>query len=76
MDRFEYDITQHASDTFDRVVYFCSKSGRCGIEEITKDQTRILTDILNHRGKEGWGLVQIAFGDDGMMAYWKRKLPE
>jgi len=34
MDRFEYDITQHASDTFDKVVYFCSKSGQCGIEEI------------------------------------------
>jgi hypothetical protein len=74
MDRFEYDITQHASDTFDKVVYFCSKSGQCGIEEIAKDQTRILTDILNNRGKEGWELVQIAFGNDGMMFYWKRKI--
>ena len=76
MDCFEYDITQHASDTFDKVIYFCSKSGQCGIEEVTKDQTRLLTDILNSRGKEGWELVQIAFGKDGMMAYWKRRCNE
>ncbi len=76
MDRFEYDITRHASETFDRVVYFCSKSGRCGLDEVTKDQTRILTDILNRRGEEGWELVQIAFGKDGVVAYWKRKLLE
>ena len=76
MSRFEYDVTQHASDTFDKVVYFCSVSGQCGIDEITKDQTRVLTDILNNRGKEGWELVQIAFGKDGMMAYWKRRIKD
>jgi hypothetical protein len=31
-----------------------------------------LTDILNNRGREGWELVQISFGRDGLMAYWKR----
>ena len=36
MSRFEYDVTRHASDTFDKVVYFCSVSGQCGIDEITK----------------------------------------
>ena len=71
---FEYEITQHSADTFNKIVYFCSKSGQCGIDEVSKDQTRILTDILNNRGKEGWELVQVSFGKDGIMAYWKRKI--
>lgn len=76
MKRFEYEITRHSADTFDKVVYFCSKSGQCGIDEVSKDETRILTDILNHRGKEGWELVQIAFGQDGLMVYWKRRIKD
>jgi len=35
-----------------------------------------LTDILNNRGSEGWELVQIAFGKDGMMAFWKRRIKD
>ena len=76
MTRFEYEITRHSADTFDKVVYFCSKSGQCGIDEVSKDQARILTDILNYRGKEGWELVQVAFGKDGVMAYWKRRMKD
>ena len=72
MKHFEYEITQHSAETFDKVVYFCSKSGQCSIDEVSKDQTRTLTDILNNRGREGWELVQISFGRDGLMAYWKR----
>jgi hypothetical protein len=72
MERFEYEITQHSSDTFDKIIYFCSASGQCGIDEVSKDQTRILADILNNRGKKGWELVQISFGKDGVMAFWKR----
>jgi len=74
MERFEYEITQHPADTFEKVIYFCSKSGQCGIDEVSKDQTRILTDILNSRGREGWALVHISFGNDGVMAFWKRKI--
>ena len=62
MKRFEYKITKHSADTFDKIIYFCSKSGQCGIDEVSKDQTRILTDVLNTQGKEGWELVQISFG--------------
>lgn len=76
MARFEYDISRHPAETFNKVVYFCSKSGQCGIDEITKDQTRTLTDILNNRGQEGWSLVQIVFGEDGVMAFWKRRIKE
>ena len=76
MTHFEYEITRHSADTFNKVVYFCSKSGQCGIDEVSKDQTRILTDILNNRGGEGWELVQISFGKDGVMALWKRKIKD
>jgi hypothetical protein len=44
MERFEYKITKHSSDTFEKIIYFCSESGQCGINEVSKDQTRILTD--------------------------------
>jgi len=76
MKRFEYKIAKHSADTFDKVIYFCSKSGQCGIDEVSKDQTRILTDILNIQGSEGWALVQISFGKDGVMIYWKRRIKE
>jgi len=76
MKRFEYEITKHSADTFEKVVYFCSETGQCSIDEISRDQTRILADILNQRGKEGWELVQVVFGEDGVMAFWKRKVKE
>ena len=76
MERFEHKITKHSADTFDKVIYFCSKSGQCGIDEVSKDQTRILTDILNTQGNEGWALVQISFGKDGVMIYWKRRIKD
>jgi hypothetical protein len=76
MKRFEYEITKHSADTFDKVVYFCSETGQCGLDEVSRDQTRILADILNQKGQEGWELVQVAFGQDGLMAFWKRKVKE
>ena len=76
MKRFEYEITKHSADTFDKVVYFCSETGQCGLDEVSRDQTRILADILNQKGQEGWELVQVAFGRDGLMAFWKRKVKE
>jgi hypothetical protein len=74
MEHFEYEITRHASDTFDNIIYFCSESGQCGIDEVSKSQTRVLTDILNNRGGKGWELVQISYGKDGIMAFWKRRM--
>jgi hypothetical protein len=76
MDRYEYKITKHSAETFDKIIYFCSELGQCGIDEVSKDQTRILTDILNTQGNEGWALVQISFGKDGMMVYWKRRIKD
>jgi hypothetical protein len=76
MKRFEYKITKHLARTFDKIIYFCSKSGECSIDEVSKRQTRNLTDILNDQGREGWELVQISFGKDGVMVYWKRRIKD
>ena len=76
MKRFEYEITKHPADTFNQVVYFCSEVGECSVNEVPGDETKVLADILNERGKQGWELVQIFFGKDGAMAFWKRKVKE
>jgi hypothetical protein len=36
----------------------------------------MLSQILNERGNHGWELIQVSFGKDGMMAFWKRKVKE
>jgi hypothetical protein len=74
MDRFEYEITTHSSETFSRLVYFCSDKGDCGIEHVPAEEPQILVDLLNERGRDGWELIQLLFGSNGVMAYWKRKL--
>ena len=74
MKRFEYEITRHEATTFKQVVYFCSETGECSIDEVPADQTGMLVDTLNKRGEEGWELVQVSFGKDGVLAFWKRKV--
>ena len=76
MKRFEYEITQHAANTFKQLVYFCSETGECSIDEVPGDQIRMLVDILNGQGREGWELVQVSFGKDGVLAFWKRKIKD
>jgi hypothetical protein len=71
---YEYEITKHPAETFRNVIYFCSEAGQCSMDEVTKDDTRTLTTILNNHGKEGWELIQVSFGKDGIMAFWKRAL--
>jgi len=74
MKRFEYDITKHAAKDFNHLVYFCTDKGECNIDQVPLDQTNILVDILNERGKEGWDLVQALFGKDGLVVIWKREI--
>ena len=45
MKRFDFKLPTYPVVTFDKIIYFCYKSGQCGIEEVSKDQTRILTDL-------------------------------
>jgi len=74
MKRFEYTITKYSSDTFNLLVYFCSEAGECSLNQIPSDQTKVLEDILNKQGSQGWVLVQLFFGKDGAMAFWRREL--
>ena len=74
MKSFEYEITQHPANRFNQVVYFCSEASECGLEQVPGDQKEILTDILNERGEKGWELIEVYFGKDGIMAFWKREL--
>jgi hypothetical protein len=74
MERFEYEITTHSAESFARVVYFCSDAGDCSLEEVPVQEPAILANILNERGLNGWELVQMVFGKDGVLACWKRRL--
>ena len=74
MIKFQYDITKHSSDEFTQLVYFCTDSGECDFDQLPNDQLHLLVDRFNEKGSQGWGLVQVFFGGDGAIAFWKRAL--
>jgi hypothetical protein len=75
MKKFQYEISKHSSDKFNELVYFCSDQGDCSLNQIPADQTEILSQVLNKRGGQGWELVQLVFGKEGVVAIWKREVP-
>jgi hypothetical protein len=74
MQRFEYDVTRHSADTFRELTFYCSEKGECTLDTVPQEQTDILKALLNQRGWEGWELIQLAFGDNGLIAFWKRAI--
>ncbi len=76
MQRFEYEITTHPADTFNELVFYCTQPGECSLDQIPHDQTKNVQGLLNERGWQGWELVQLSFGKDGVIAFWKRALEE
>ena len=72
MAQYIYEITKHPANEFSHLTYFCTESGECSLEDVTDDQTAVLRDILNYKGSEGWELVQLFFGKDGVVAIWKK----
>jgi hypothetical protein len=74
MKQFEYEVSKHPADEFTHLVYFCTEEGACKIDQIPSDQTKILEDILNEKGANGWELVQTFFGKDGIVIIWKREI--
>jgi hypothetical protein len=72
--RFEYEITKHSFEEFKEFAFFCTDQGSCSLDQVPVDQFRILKDLMNHQGKNGWELVQILFGDGGVVAFWKKAL--
>ncbi len=74
MQRFEYEVTTHAEEQFRELVFYCNEQGECGLNDVPPDQFTVLVKILNSRGAEGWELVEIKFGKEGLIAFWKRQL--
>lgn len=74
MDTFEYRITRHPSGEFKKLVYFCTEAGECKVNELPADQLGVMEEILNDRGSRGWEMVHLSFGEDGVVAFWKRRV--
>lgn len=74
MKKFEYEITKHPAREFSRLAYFCAETGECKYDQLLNAQIKVLNDILNERGSMGWELIQLIFGKDGIVAYWKRAI--
>jgi hypothetical protein len=36
-------------------------------------QTEVLQSLLNGEGENGWELVQVSFGRNGILAFWKKE---
>jgi hypothetical protein len=72
MKRFEYDITVHPIEQFRQLAYLCTDKGECSAEQVPADERKILSDILNDHGVEGWELVQLIFSGTDVTAFWKR----
>lgn len=72
--RFEYEISRHSAEAFTDLVYSCNQGGECTLEQVPLDQVTFLQDILNSRGSLGWELVQVIFGKDGVLIFWRRMI--
>ena len=72
--KFEYDITKHHAKDFPQLVYYCTDKGECTYNDVPSEQIDILQNILNEKGADGWEMVQAFFGEDGVIAFWKREI--
>ena len=74
MKKYEYQITIHPVETFKQVAFFCTQEGECSLENLPSDQVKVLQTLLNERGQQGWELVDMSFGKDGVLAIWKSEV--
>lgn len=74
MKRFEYDITKHSDDEFEKIIYFCSATGECSLNDVSDSAVESLKRMFNNRGNSGWELIQFTSGKEGMLAFWKRNV--
>ena len=70
---YKYRITKHPAGEISSIVYFCTENGKCKYDQVPTDQLKKLEEILNIEGKEGWELIQLSFGEDGVVAFWKKE---
>ena len=72
MSHFEYEITLHSTEEFTQLVYFCTDQGECSVRDLSPDQLSVFGNMINQRGAEGWELIQVFFGKDGVVIFWKK----
>lgn len=75
MKTFEYRVTKHPAEAFSELVYYCTEAGDCALDQVPHDQTEILQDLLNAEGVAGWELIQVSFGRNGIIVFWKKEQP-
>ncbi len=76
MPRYEYQITRHSADSLNELTFYCTENGTCSLSEVPEDQSAVLRNILNEMGMESWELVQISFGKEGFICFWKRAVED
>ncbi len=74
MKSYKYEVSLHDSAQFQEVAYFCTPEGSCRPEAIPGAQLANLSGLLNERGREGWELVQLFFGKQGLALFWKKEI--
>ena len=74
--QFVYEVEKYEAAQFVRLAYFCTDQGECSLDQLPENQVKVFEELLNERGAEGWELVQLFFGSDGVMAVWKREQAE
>ena len=72
MNKFEYEVTTHPAHEFTDLAYFCSERGECAYGKLPSEQLTRLQSLLNEAGSRGLELVQLFFGEGGVVAIWKR----
>ena len=73
MRRFEYHVSAHQLSRENRVKIFCSEKGECSVQEVAASDSDSVVQVLNQKGEEGWELVDILFGKDGFICFWKKE---
>ena len=74
MKEFEYEISIHHLQRENRMRIFCSEKGDCSVEDVKGSDSLAVIGVLNERGRSGWELVEILFGGDGFICFWKKEL--
>jgi hypothetical protein len=74
MKEFEYEVSTHPLRRENRMRIFCSEKGDCSIEDVPGGDSLAVVSALNEMGHSGWELVQILFGKDGFVCFWKKEL--
>ncbi len=87
MAHWEYDISTHTAEEVVRVreaqghpadpagptIVYCDTEAQCFFDEAPNPYVEAIVHILNEKGKEGWGLVQMAFRERDFVCVWRRE---